>query len=255
MLINKEEEIKSFVLDELRFDDVGFTNPFINKCYFQDYYDLIENNRFGKLNYLKKHLQYKENPDLLLANVKSAIVVIKSYNKPRGLSNFQRIARYATGEDYHKVINKKLEQLAGYLEKKYQTNSYWGVDSKPIPERSLALSAGLGFLGKNRIIINEILGSFFFIGVLYSTLELENKNQAAKKSKCGTCDLCVKQCPTQAILKKDKDSTQLLIEKCISYQTIYQQPILGWIKGCDICQEVCPYNKNKPVTNWQEFLD
>lgn len=241
--MNKEDFIKDYALNQLGFDDIGFTSPFLKKEDLQDYYELIETNNFGKLSYLEKHLKFKEHPELLLPNVTSALVLLKGYPKlTPDLNNEPRIARYALHEDYHKVMGKKLKCLAEFLQSSFGAETYWGVDSKPIPEKSLALKAGLGFLGKNRLVINCKLGSFFSIGVIYTTLTLNHASQPIA-SKCNACSLCVKKCPTGALKQKDNGQTYLEIEKCLSYQTIYQQPILGWQKGCDLCQEVCPFNK------------
>ena len=135
---------------------------------------------------------------------------------------------------------------------------YSGVDSRPLAERSLAIKAGVGFVGKNSMVIKPGFGSYFFIGVVLTTHAFVP--DAPLKKNCGKCRLCIDSCPTGAILK----SAVIDATKCISYKTIERKAPLtvkeiakcdGWIFGCDICQEVCPHNnQNLALTNWNEFL-
>lgn len=255
-----KSKIFNFATRELGFDDCKFTDPFLGDS-LDVYRQWLDDDHHGDMKYLEEHLKFKENPELLLNNTRSAIVVIKNYKNisQRKLNGNFKVARYAAGKDYHLVISKRLQKLEEFLKIQIPAiETYSGVDSRPIAERSLALSAGIGFLGKNSMVIKPGLGSYFFIGVILTTYEFANDKPL--KWNCGTCRLCIDACPTNAIL----ENFSLAAQKCISYQTIERKAPLsgeeisktnGWLFGCDICQEVCPYNhENIPLTNWPEFL-
>jgi epoxyqueuosine reductase len=198
---------------------------------------------------------------LLLKDVKSAIVLIKNYKNTRArhLRDRFKIARYAVGRDYHIVVLDRLKKIESFIKKTDPgVICYCGVDTRPIAERSLAIKAGVGFLGKNTMVIKPELGSYFFIGVILTTYPF--KKDSPLTWDCGQCRLCIDACPTQAIT----ENYSLRATQCISYQTIERKSPLteeeirktaGWTFGCDICQEVCPYNHEKiPLTDWVEFL-
>ncbi len=245
-----KNKVTVYAKETLGFDDCRFTNPFVDE-HFKTYKKWISEGKHGDMGYLKNHIPFKENPELLLKNVKSAIVIIKNYKNTstRFLRNSLKIARYAVGRDYHRVTGERLRELVVFLQSiEPSAECFVGVDSAPIAERSLALKAGIGFLGKNSMVIKPGLGSYFFIGVVLTTLELEEDK--ALKWNCGTCRLCLDACPTQAI----RNDFTLEATKCISYQTIEKKSPMtdeelsqakGWLFGCDICQEVCPYNHDK----------
>ncbi len=193
-----------------------------------------------------------------IPELKSILVVTSSYpnhpgfqgnpsGKPSG-----RIARYAVGRDYHRVIRKQLKQLSSFLmEWAGPSAKTWiAVDTSPVPERVLAQAAGLGFIGKNTCLIQPRGGSYHLLAALLTNVELPS--DVPIRWDCGSCTLCLQACPTQALVKP----YQLDANRCISSVTIEQRssipenlrPLLkDWIFGCDICQEVCPYNK-KPET-------
>jgi epoxyqueuosine reductase len=158
-----------------------------------------------------------------------------------------RIARYALGDDYHQLIREKLETLLSAIQAVVPgVQGRVCVDSAPVLERDLAWLAGLGWYGKNTCLINTHRGSYFFLGVLLLTLELEYDAPAV--GGCGTCRLCLDACPTGALT----EPYVLDARKCISYLTIelrdsipeaYRAPMGEWLFGCDICQEVCPFNR------------
>ncbi len=197
----------------------------------------------------------RAQPEQLLPGAKSVIVIGINYYRetPPLPPGHGRIARYAYGRDYHKVIKKLLKQLADFiLNINPSAQLKLCVDSAPLLERSYAVQAGLGFIGKNTMLINEQFGSFVLLGEMITNLEFEYDKPAT--GTCGTCTRCIDACPTQAIVQPHK----LDARKCISYLTIESkdpvpeelQPKIGnWIFGCDICQEVCPYNKTfaKPL--------
>ncbi|HOW36178.1 MAG TPA: tRNA epoxyqueuosine(34) reductase QueG [Candidatus Omnitrophota bacterium] len=253
-------QIKTYATQTLGFDDCRFANPFLSDK-LSVYRQWIKKNQHGTMEYLAAHLPKKENPELLLKDVRTAIVVIKNYKNTTAkyLTNRFKIARYAVGKDYHLVIEEKLRALEQFIKSRESSaQCFIGVDSRPIAERSLALEAGIGFLGKNSMVIKPGLGSYCFIGVILTTLKL--KPDLPLKKNCGTCRRCIDACPTSAI----RNDYTLYAKRCISYQTIERKTPLsvseikkarGWVFGCDICQEVCPYNHaGTPLTDWEEFL-
>ena len=200
----------------------------------------------GDMHYLPKWAHKRRDSRLPYEGVRSAIVVAMSYGgrEPSG-----PIARYARGDDYHDVLDAKLRELHGWicaeLGRKVRGRAY--VDTGPLLERDLARRAGLGWFGKNTMLMNPKLGSFFFLGALLVDLELAPDEPFATDH-CGTCTRCIDACPTHAIVEpRVLDAT-----KCISYLTIEAKgdiPLLlresvgELIYGCDICQDVCPWNE------------
>lgn len=255
-----KEEISRYAVSELGFDDCRFASPRVD-AYLKEYRQWLSEGRHAGMEFLQRHLPFKENPGLLLNGVRSAMVVIKNYkNTPeKRLSHPLKISRYAVGKDYHQVMGAKLEQLAAYLtELDPSAQCYAGVDSRPLAERSLALAAGIGFRGKNTMVIKPGLGSYFFIGVILTTADLKPDQPLVQD--CGSCRLCLDACPTGALTQ----AYQLDAKRCISYANIEQKEPLspdqlktskGWLFGCDICQEACPYNNpNTPLTNWPALM-
>ena len=212
----------------------------------------------GEMDYLKKNSDLRSNLEKLWPDTKSALVVgiqYKSNGKnAKNLSETQgKIAEYARGGDYHKFIKKKLLRILKDLKEIDQTiegRSF--VDTAPILERDLAVKAGLGWKGKNSLLLNRNLGSYFFLGVLLLNKEITNLN-LLEENHCGTCNECIEECPTKAIIAPEIIDAR----KCISYLTIeLRGPIprdlrsmMGnHIFGCDICQIVCPWNEKAPET-------
>ncbi len=257
--INSKSQLYTFATKQLGFDDCRFTSAAAHES-FKIYQDWIEQGFHGDMTYLENHLPIKATPESLLKDARSAIVVIKNYKNTsiRQLSGRHKIARYAVGRDYHLTLMEKLDQLITFTKELLPGCScYAGVDSRPIAERSYALKSGVGFLGKNTMVIKPGFGSYFFIGVVFLNHLIEEDSPL--KWDCGNCRLCLDACPTGALLG---DFT-MDARRCISYQTIEQKTPLttteikqaqGWLFGCDICQEVCPYNHdNTPLTNWMDF--
>ncbi len=207
--------------------------------------DWLERGYAGEMDYLPRGAEKRRDTRLPFPGAVSAIVVALNYG---GTSPSGPIARYARGADYHDVMWKKLDSLHGwiddYLGRPVRGKSY--VDTGPILERDLARKAGLGWFGKNTNLINPEIGSFFFIGSLLVDLELE-PDSPFEADRCGTCTRCLDACPTQALIEpRVLDAT-----RCISYLTIESRgPIpeelresIGTLAyGCDICQDVCPWN-------------
>lgn len=253
------ESVRDYAVNTLDFDLCRFTSPFVGD-FLSEYRDLVATEQFGDMGYLNRHLPFKEDPELLLPGVQSAVVVAKNYKNTSlvKMDGDRKVSRYAAGEDYHQVILERLELLSSYLKGQVpESLSYVGVDSRPLAERSLALQAGIGFRGKNTMVIRPKLGSYFFIGVMLSTVPLVPDNPFI--GGCGTCQRCIDACPTGAISLDGK----LTPTKCISYATIERKSVptteertlfKGWVFGCDICQEVCPFNhEGIPLSNWGEW--
>ncbi|MDR2121864.1 MAG: tRNA epoxyqueuosine(34) reductase QueG [Flavobacteriaceae bacterium] len=207
----------------------------------------------GKMAYLENHFDKRLNPSLLVEGVRS--VISFSYNYyPQQLQNSEsyHIAKYTYGEDYHLVIREKLMQLVKEIQERTGEFSYRVfTDSAPVMERSWAQRSGLGWIGKNSLLISKQVGSFFFLAEIICDLELVY-DTPFKTDHCGNCTRCIDACPTQAIV----DERVVDSNKCISYLTIelkeeinekFRGKMQDWIFGCDICQDVCPWNRfSKP---------
>ncbi len=233
---------------------LGFSKVGIAKAEFleEDYnYFLkyLKEGRHGKMAYLERNQEVRANPELLFANTKSVIAVVANYNTFRelkGREDFQ-IARYAWGKDYHVVIKNKLLQLGAFVQQLIpDAKTRSTVDTAPIFEKRWAQKAGLGWVGKNTLFLSPEFGSFSFIGLLLVDKELEY-DQPFEKNRCGSCTRCLDACPTKAL----QSAGEINAVKCISYSTIEQKTVtnptqkVNFIYGCDICQNVCPWNTSK----------
>ena len=202
------------------------------------------------MGYMANHFEKRLDPRKLVPGAKSVIVVAQNYYPANAMSSesYYKVARYAYGKDYHSVVKKKLYNLAEFLTQTGGKHIFRVFcDSAPVLERSWAQRAGLGNYGKNTCLILPRKGSFFFLGEMVTSAELE-PDIPFVKDLCGSCTKCMNACPTQAIITPGV----LDSKKCISYLTIehkreipkvYRDKCRGWIFGCDICQEVCPHNK------------
>jgi epoxyqueuosine reductase len=213
------------------------------------------------MRYLTDHrADIRGDPARLLPDVRSVICVGMLYNGPQPYSTEftdpERawIARYAWGEDYHDVVRAKLEQLASKLMNLQEFRWRACVDTAPLLERSLARAAGLGWIGRNTCLINQTMGSWFFLGELLTTLELEP--DSPPPDRCGTCTRCIDACPTQAIVPSARGGYELDARLCISYFTIELRSAIpeteraraaNNVFGCDICQDVCPWNRRAAI--------
>ncbi len=226
------------------------------------YLDWVNRGLAGEMGYLTdRRAVIRTDPKLLLDGVRSIISVGKLYSGPEPLSTNWTdaeagwISRYAWGEDYHDVVRRGLEQLVERL----GPGHAWKicVDTAPLLERSYAREAGLGWIGKNTCLINQDLGSWFFLGEILTTLDIEP--DSPPPDRCGTCTRCIDACPTEAI---PRDGYELDARRCISYFTIelrgpvppeMREGIGQHVFGCDICQDVCPWNRDAPVTREPSF--
>jgi epoxyqueuosine reductase len=204
----------------------------------------------GEMSYLERNREKRYNPELLVENAKSIVTVLFNYYPNRLLeqNNNYKISKYAYGVDYHHVIKEKLRELLSIIENKTgKHNSRVFVDSAPVLDRAWARKSNLGFIGKNTMLINKKGGSFFFIGHIITSLELHYEVNEEIRNYCGTCTRCIDACPTSAIKDNYVDA-----RSCLSYLTIEYNGSLNshnkelfnnWIFGCDICQDVCPWNR------------
>ena len=213
------------------------------------------NNGFAaSMQWMEKHFDLRIDPSKLVPGAKSVITLLLNYYpEQRQQSEAPKIAKYAWGMDYHDVIREKLNEFLATLKTMIgDINGRGFVDSAPVLERSWAARSGLGWIGKNGNLLNKQMGSFFFIATLITDLELE-PDPPFSTDHCGTCTRCVDACPTEAIVSP----TVIDANKCISYLTIelkdalipndLQSKMDGWMFGCDVCQDVCPWNRfSKP---------
>ena len=215
----------------------------------------LKNEMHGQLSYMNRNVDKRLNPQLLFENGKSIIIVLLNYYTRQTQIDCEApiISKYAYGTDYHFVLKDKLKKLLSFIQTEIKPcNARAFTDSAPILERAWARRAGLGWIGKNSNLISAKHGSFFFIGELVLDIELPYDEPSPIHDHCGTCTRCIAACPTKAIL------TNRVVDarKCISYQTIEVKGCLeenlkgqfeNRIFGCDICQDVCPWNlKAKP---------
>jgi epoxyqueuosine reductase len=225
----------------------------------------------GEMRYLAD--QRRSNPQSLMPGLQSVIVCALNYNSPapRSIDAFPPqmtdprgwISRYAWGQDYHEVLQQKLRSLASTFPERFtepfEVRIY--ADTGPLHERVFAKHAGLGWLGKNTLLLNRKLGSWFFLGVILTTLDLQptlGPTELPPPDLCGSCTKCLDACPTGALLEPYVLDSRL----CISYLTIelrgsipeeLRKPMGRHVFGCDICQDVCPWNRRAPVTQAPEF--
>ena len=214
----------------------------------------------GKMSYLENHFDKRLDPTKLVPGAKSMVSLVYNYfpAKDPGGNNNLRIAKYAYGEDYHFVVKEKLKEFMVRLQE--SVGAIEGrvfVDSAPVMERAWAQRSGLGWIGKNSLLLNRQMGSFFFLAELIIDLELEP--DGAVKDYCGTCTACMDACPTDAIAEPYVVDGS----KCISYFTIELKEEIpaevkgkfeNWIFGCDICQDVCPWNRFAQPHHEKRFL-
>lgn len=253
---------------EVGFQLCGVTTTFPLPDY-ERYRSWTERGLAGKMGYLTdRRGDLRDDPGKVLEGVKSVVSVGMIYNGPEPYStefnDAERawISRYAWGEDYHDVVRDKLNRLAAAMLAVEPFAWRACVDTAPLLERSLAKQAGLGWIGKNTCLINETVGSWFFLGELLTTLAL--KPGAEMPDRCGTCSRCIDACPTTAILPSPGGRFEIDSRLCIAYSTIeLRGPIPEWqrgqmganVFGCDICQDVCPWNspRRAAVTEEEAF--
>jgi len=237
------------IAESIGFDQCGIAIPVSLDEDAKRLESWLMNNHHGEMHYMENHFDMRVDPTKLVPGAKSVITLLFNYYPTEVQDEGNpKIAKYAYGKDYHEIIRNKLHEFlfkAREIIGDIQGRGF--VDSAPVLERAWAQKSGLGWIGKNGNLINKKMGSFFFIATLITDLELI-ADLPYPKDYCGSCNKCVEACPTEAILpNKVIDAT-----KCISYFTIeLKSPTLpaeleknaqNWVFGCDICQDVCPWN-------------
>ena len=260
MINNKEKYAQLIKAESQR---LGFLSCGISKASFLEeeaprLESWLNNNRHGQMSYMENHFDKRLNPTLLVNGAKSVISLVLNYYP----SEFQnegsyKISKYAYGEDYHFVIKDKLKELLHFIQTEIgEVNGRAFVDSAPVLDKAWAAKSGLGWIGKNSNLITQKVGSFYFIAELIVDLELEYDTPTTDH--CGTCTACIDACPTEAIV------APYVVDgsKCISYFTIELKDNLpnemkdkfdDWMFGCDVCQDVCPWNRFSKPHNEPRF--
>ncbi len=239
-----EERLKAAALEEgFLSAGIGTVREPEGSAYFESW---LGAGFHGPMTWLAESAAVRRSVDSVLPGARSYLAVALSYAAPRYDRQGVRIARYAVGRDYHKIIRAKLRRVAALLPGKNRVC----VDSAPLFEREMAHRAGLGWFGKNTCLIDSKRGSWFLLGFLLTDVSLEP--DAASQGGCGTCHACIDACPTGAIVMH-QDRWAVDSRKCISSLTIEHRgpfdlgdELHGWTFGCDVCQEVCPFNHPNP---------
>ena len=245
--------------------EIGFASCGISKARFlkeeeKNFENWLKQGNQGTMSYLERNFDKRLNPKKLVPGSKSVISLTFNYFPPR--KNLKKnsfiISKYAYGKDYHFVIKKKLKTLFSLIKEKIgNIEGRVFVDSAPIHERAWAKISGLGWIGKNSLLLNKKMGSYFFLAEIICDLELEYDTPVTDH--CGTCTKCIDACPTSAITQ----AQVIDANKCISYLTIENKNEIpselsksfnNYIFGCDICQDVCPWNKFSKPHDEKEFL-
>lgn len=209
--------------------------------------------KHGNMVYMENHFDKRLDPRLLVPGGKSVVsILLNYYTEEQQAKGAPKISKYAYGKDYHLVIKDKLKQLFQKIQEEIgEVNGRVFVDSAPVMDKAWAVRSGLGWMGKNTNLINQKVGSFFFIAELIIDLELEYDTPVTDH--CGTCTACIDACPTEALTPYNIDAS-----KCISYLTIelkdqipneFQNKMDNWAFGCDVCQDVCPWNRFSKTHN------
>lgn len=251
--------------------DLGFSFCGISKAEFLEeeaprLTKWLKESKHGGMSYMENHFDKRLDPTLLVPGAKSVISLLFNYYNPDGQKDEDapKISMYAYGEDYHHVVKRKLKDLMRRISEEIgSVDGRVFVDSAPVMDKAWAARSGLGWIGKNSNLINKVQGSYFFIAEAIIDLELEADSPI--KDYCGTCTACIDACPTEAIVQPYVVDGS----KCISYFTIelkdniipsdYAGQFDNWAFGCDVCQQVCPWNRfslkhNEPAFDPHESM-
>ncbi len=255
---SKSDTIKE-ISKKLGFSSFGISKARFLKEEERKFEEWLKSGYQGKMSYLEKNFDKRLDPTKLVPGAKSVISLSYNYypsTKLRESNNFI-ISKYAYGKDYHYVIKKKLKEFLLKIKEKY--GDFEGrvfVDSAPVHERAWAKLSGLGWIGKNSLLINKRMGSYFFLAEIICDLKLDYDNEVSDH--CGKCTKCIDACPTDAI----REAQVIDANKCISYLTIenkenipaeFNKQLNDFIFGCDICQDVCPWNRFSQPHNEKQF--
>lgn len=261
-MVSLEEQLKKQA-QQLGFELVGIAAA-TDADTFTDLEQWLDQEYAGEMHYMQRHREARRHPRSILAEVRSVIMVGMNYKPVEGQATTSsaftgKVARYARGRDYHDVLRGRLQQLLAWL--RQQIPNCGGraiVDTAPLLERDFARRAGLGWFGKNTMLLHRELGSYFLLGALLADVELR-PDVPFQTNHCGSCTACLQACPTAAFVAPG----QLDARRCISYLTIELKTAIpedlradmgDWLFGCDICQEVCPWNRKAPPGQEAELL-
>lgn len=243
----------------LGFDDIGITKAVIPQADIDAYTRWIAAGKHAGMSYMEKTLRC--HPEELLPGAKSAIICLSYYKKDKSLQpETGKVASYAWGRDYHNVHHRRLKKLVRFIE---ETSGVSGCckafsDSAPILERALAVQAGLGWFGKNNLLIHRKFGTFTLLSGVLTTLDLEDLTVKEERlPRCGSCTRCIDACPTGALKPYELDANLCLSYHLIESKDPVPREILqknpGYAFGCDICQDACPHNARKSASSSPDF--
>lgn len=224
--------------------------------------DWLGKNYHGEMRWMEREPEKRISPELIFPGAKSMIVVALNYFTPHEHEQTDakgKVSRYAWGDDYHDVVKEKLRELLAWIKtENTEADGKICVDTAPVMDKAWAVRAGLGWLGKHSNLITKDYGSWVFIGEILLNLELEYETETVADH-CGTCTACLDACPTGAIVSPFIVDSQ----KCLSYATIelrssdfspeIKENLSGWLYGCDICQDICPWNRFEKPTGEARF--
>ncbi len=260
--MNNKKRIISKKAFELGFHSIGFTKPKINDINQKNYKNFINKGLHGQMSWMARHYEKKINPKKVWNEVKSILVLGINYSpgfnplKDNEIKTNANISVYARNQDYHLVINKRLNQFKEWFALKFNIEVKTFIDTAPIFEKPLAQKSGIGWQGKHTNIVSKEYGSWLFLSEIFLPLNLTENMEA--EDNCGKCNDCIKVCPTDAFISENKIDAR----KCISYLTIehkgpfpmsLRKKIGNKVYGCDDCLSVCPWNKFSKITNIPEL--
>ena len=260
-MVSLSQKIKQKAL-EIGFHKVGIVRAEPLEKERERLEEWLAQNFHGEMRWMEREPEKRSDPRILFPGAKSVIVVALNYFTPHEHEEIEtkgKISRYAWGDDYHDVLKEKLRELFAFIKSLDEsTEGKICVDTAPMMDKAWAVRAGLGWIGKHTNLITKEYGSWVFLGEIVLNLEIEYDTEIVEDH-CGTCTRCLDACPTNAI------TAQYLVDsnRCLSYATIeLRSPELpleitkdlnGWLYGCDICQDVCPWNRFEKPTNEQRF--
>lgn len=255
--------------NELGFVKIGFAKAEVLEKESSLLKEWLDKNYDADMKWIKNGFEKRKDVKLIMEDAKTVISLAYNYYTPfKHEENLPKISRYAWGKDYHKILKKKLKELVQYIEDVHRlpltkgecpkdegVRSLFYVDDGPVMDKAWAVRAGVGWMGKHTNVINPEYGSWIFLCEIITNLEFETYNSPIEDL-CGSCRICLDACPTGAIADEYVVDANL----CISYQTIENRGEIpeyinldGWVFGCDVCQDVCPFNKNDKITKDTEF--
>jgi len=253
--VEEKERIRAEALS-LGFSKAGFTTPERIRGDFLLHW--LENGAEAGMAYMRRNIELRLEPEKLFPPVKTIISLAVNYFPGELKYAGPKISRYAVGKDYHRVLKKMMKRLFTFIRTLFpDVQARFFVDSAPVLEREIARRAGIGWIGKNTMLITKEYGSWVFLGEMFISVELP-PDSPVQTGYCGTCTACIDACPTGALKPYFLDS-----RLCLSYITVehkgeipevYKDKNHGWLFGCDICQEVCPWNARVRKTTMEEFL-